>query len=148
MSITKIEMEGIYNPPAPETRVLLLLKVHYNDQVYDWQIFAPLETSDWAEFLEENKTKIQNQIDAKESEWQALDPKTKTIDDGFGESVVIPIDKAEIVRADIPDYYAKRRVEYPPIGDQLDALWKGVDSPEFADVMNKIQEVKHKYPKV
>lgn len=147
MDITKIEMEGIYNPPAPETRVLLLLKVHYNDQIYDWQIFAPIETSNWAEFLEENKIKIQNQIDSKENEWQNLEPKTKIISDPFGEEIVVPIEKSEIVRPDIPDYYSKRRAEYPPIGDQLDALWKGVDSPEFTDIMNKIQEIKQKYPK-
>lgn len=148
MSITKIEMKGIYNPPAPEIRVLVLIDVHYNDQIYDWQIFAPVETSDWVTFLEENKTKIQTQIDIKETEWQNLEPKTKTIEDEFGGQTVVAIDKSEIVRSDIPDYYAKRRAEYPPIGDQLDALWKGVDSPEFAAVMNKIQEVKQKYPKV
>lgn len=147
MEITKIEMEGIYNPPAPENRVLLLLKVHYNEQIYDWQIYAPLTTSDWAAFLEANKTKIKNQIDTKEAEWAALDPKTKVIEDEFGQETTVEIQKNEIVKADIPDYYAKRREEYPPIGDQLDALWKGVDSPEFSIVMSKIQEVKNKYPK-
>lgn len=147
MAITKIEMKGIYNPPAPETRVLLLLDVHYNDSVYDWQIFAPIETSDWAAFLEENKSKIQTQIDNKELEWENLDPKTKVVEDPLGGQTIIPIEKSEIVKADIPDYYAKRRAEYPAIGDQLDALWKGVDSPEFADVMLKIQQVKEKYPK-
>lgn len=148
MAIQKIEMKGIYNPPAPETRVLLLLDVYYNKQVYDWQIFAPLETTDWATFLNENKLKIQTQIDNKELEWQNLDPKTRIIEDASsGEQTSIPIDKSEIVRADIPDYYAKRRSEYPAIGDQLDALWKGVDSPEFVAVMDKIQQVKQKYPK-
>jgi hypothetical protein len=43
------------------------------------------------------------------------------------------------------EYKAKRRVEYPSIGDQLDALFHaGVFPPEMAA---KIQEIKNKYPK-
>jgi hypothetical protein len=38
-----------------------------------------------------------------------------------------------------------RRVEYPSIGDQLDALWKGGDAA--AEMLAKIQAVKAKYPK-
>jgi hypothetical protein len=57
----------------------------------------------------------------------------------------VPIEKSEIVRPDIPDYYAKRRAEYPPIGDQLDALWKGDEAQ--ADMFDRIAAVKTKYPK-
>lgn len=47
-------------------------------------------------------------------------------------------------KAEVP-YDMGRRMEYPPIGDQLDALFKaGVFPPEMAA---KIQEVKDKYPK-
>jgi len=35
--------------------------------------------------------------------------------------------------------------EYPPIGDQLDALWKGGDAA--AEMLAKVQAVKTKYPK-
>jgi hypothetical protein len=43
------------------------------------------------------------------------------------------------------EYRAKRRIEYPSIGDQLDALFRaGVFPPEMAA---KIQEIKNKYPK-
>ncbi len=43
--------------------------------------------------------------------------------------------------------YARNRVsEYPPIGDQLDALFKAGVFP--ADMAAKIQAVKDKYPKV
>jgi hypothetical protein len=42
-------------------------------------------------------------------------------------------------------YKAKRSVEYPPIGDQLDALWKGGDAA--AEMLATIQAVKAKYPK-
>ena len=42
-------------------------------------------------------------------------------------------------------YKEKRLAEYPPIGDQLDALWKGGD---FAvEMLAKVQAVKVKYPK-
>jgi len=43
-------------------------------------------------------------------------------------------------------YKEKRLVEYPPIGDQLDALWKGGDAA--AEMLAKVQAVKTKYPKV
>jgi hypothetical protein len=43
-------------------------------------------------------------------------------------------------------YKEKRIGEYPPIGDQLDALWKGGDAA--AEMLAKVQAVKTKYPKV
>ena len=43
--------------------------------------------------------------------------------------------------------YSEKRVgEYPPIGDQLDALWKGGAAAE--EMLVKVQAVKNKYPKV
>jgi hypothetical protein len=42
-------------------------------------------------------------------------------------------------------YIAKRAAEYPTIGDQLDALWKGGDAA--AEMLAKVQAVKTKYPK-
>ena len=42
-------------------------------------------------------------------------------------------------------YIAKRVAEYPSIGDQLDALWKGGDAA--AEMLAKVQAVKTKYPK-
>ena len=42
-------------------------------------------------------------------------------------------------------YKAKRVAEYPSIGDQLDALWKG--GAEAEAMLVKVQAVKQKYPK-
>ena len=42
-------------------------------------------------------------------------------------------------------YKAKRAADYPPIGDQLDALWKGGDAA--VEMLTKVQAVKTKYPK-
>jgi hypothetical protein len=42
-------------------------------------------------------------------------------------------------------YREQRAVEYPLIGDQLDALWKGGDAA--ADMLAQIRSVKAKYPK-
>lgn len=57
---------------------------------------------------------------------------------------------AEITRLqaeyDAKEYARKRAPEYPPIGDQLDALFKAGAFP--ADMAAKIQAVKDKYPKV
>ena len=42
-------------------------------------------------------------------------------------------------------YKPKRQAEYPSIGDQLDALWKGGSAAEA--MLAQIQAVKTKYPK-
>ena len=42
-------------------------------------------------------------------------------------------------------YIDLRVAEYPPIGDQLDALWKGGDAA--AEMLVIVQAVKTKYPK-
>ena len=42
-------------------------------------------------------------------------------------------------------YSEYRQSEYPAIGDQLDALWKGGDAA--AEMLAKVQAVKAKYPK-
>ena len=44
------------------------------------------------------------------------------------------------------DYKSKRSMEYPSIGDQLDALYKAGVFP--ADMAAKIKAVKDKYPKI
>lgn len=46
---------------------------------------------------------------------------------------------------DTRTYADKRRGEYPAIGDQLDALWKGGDAA--AEMLAAVQAVKAKYPK-
>jgi hypothetical protein len=43
------------------------------------------------------------------------------------------------------EYQRDRKPEYPPIGDQLDALWKGGDAA--TEMLAKVQAVKEKYPK-
>ena len=66
---------------------------------------------------------------------------------------VAPVTDAEIAAEvtrlqaeyDAKEYARKRAPEYPPIGDQLDALFKAGAFP--ADMAAKIQAVKDKYPK-
>jgi hypothetical protein len=43
------------------------------------------------------------------------------------------------------DYAQRRKEEYPDIGEQLDALWKGGDAAE--SMRQKILAVKEQYPK-
>jgi hypothetical protein len=52
------------------------------------------------------------------------------------------------------DYASYRMHEYPPIGDQLDALWKlimanqdKIDLAAAAPLLSAVQAVKEKYPK-
>jgi hypothetical protein len=144
---SEISLEGIQSVGGNEDRALALLKVTYNDNVYDWKIYVP-SNANLSEFLEQSKSRIEAQIDAKEAEWAALDPKTRSYTDPFtGEQTVSDIQKEEIVHPDIPDYYALRRNEYPSLGEQLGAIWKGPEHSDYVDMMNKIQSVKEKYPK-
>ena len=60
---------------------------------------------------------------------------------------IVEYDKAAVeayVKAN--KYKELRAREYPSIGDQLDALWKGGDAA--AEMLAKVQAVKTKYPKV
>lgn len=48
----------------------------------------------------------------------------------------------------ISDYAEKRREEYPPIEDQLDAIWKHLATmPNPPPMLAQIQAIKSKYPK-
>lgn len=42
-------------------------------------------------------------------------------------------------------YAESRALEYPPIKEQLDALWKGGDAQE--EMRQKVTAIKDKYPK-
>lgn len=80
----------------------------------------------------------------------ALYPNVVTVDDTDGamdkngNKVEIDMDAVN-AWVDPNAYKAKRIAEYPPIGDQLDALWKGGDAA--AEMLTIVQAVKAKYPK-
>ena len=79
-----------------------------------------------------------------------LYPNVVTFDDTAGafdaEGNKVEINLATVNAWVDPDTYKYNRVkEYPAIGDQLDALWKGGDAA--AEMLAKVQAVKTKYPK-
>jgi hypothetical protein len=81
---------------------------------------------------------------------RAIYPQAVIIDDGTGafdkDGNKVEIDLALVNAWQDPDAYKFARVrEYPSIGDQLDALWKGGDAA--AEMLAKVQAVKVKYPK-
>jgi hypothetical protein len=80
-----------------------------------------------------------------------LYPTVVTVDDTAGafdaQGNQVEIDLAAVNAWVDPEAYKYSRVaEYPPIGDQLDALWKGGDAA--AEMLAKVQAVKVKYPKL
>lgn len=80
----------------------------------------------------------------------ALYPNVVTVDDGTGafdaQGNQVEIDLTAVnAWVDPNAYKAKRAAEYPPVGDQLDALWKGGDAA--AEMLATVQAVKAKYPK-
>lgn len=137
-----ISLEGLQSGVTGEDRAIAILKVEHNSQTYDWMTFVPPDT-DLATYIAASEARIKTEIDAKEALW-AASPKMREIE-GINGTETVAIDKSEIVCADNPDYYAKRRAEYPALGDQLDAVWKGDDA--MAAMAAKIAAVKAKYPK-
>ena len=57
--------------------------------------------------------------------------------------------EAEVARLqaeyNIKEYQRQRAPEYPSIGDQLDAIWKGGDA--YDAMLAKVMAIKDKYPK-
>lgn len=142
-----IGLKGLYTPPAPENRDIAYLEVVHNGQTYDWLAYIP-QGQNVADSLAAIEASVYADIDAKEAKWAALEPKTKTVLNPLTmQEETVNIQKEEIVKADSPDYYALRRNEYPPIGDQLGAIAKGLDSSEYQAILAKIAEIKAKYPK-
>lgn len=141
-----ITITGLMTPGPPEDRAIAYLEVEYNNNTYNWQIYIP-NNANLQDFIDANSTKIYQDIAAKEIVWANLDPKTRVIETPDG-PVEVAINKSEIVKPTVPDYYALRRSEYPSLGDQLDALWKGENSNEFVNMVAKIQSIKDKYPKI
>ena len=80
----------------------------------------------------------------------ALYPNVVTIDDTAGafdkDGNKVTIDEVAVNSWVDPNAYKhQRQSEYPPIGDQLDALFHAGVFPD--DMADKIQAVKNKYPK-
>jgi len=141
-----IRLTGIYTPPPPETRNLGYVEVDYDGNIYQWQLYIPNDV-DLSTYVEAAADRVKAEIDTKEAEWAAA-PKSRTIEDPFGDGwSTVDIQKEEIVKPEIPDYYAKRRDAYPPMGEQLGAIFKGVDSADFQTLLAQIQAVKEMYPK-
>ncbi len=80
----------------------------------------------------------------------ALYPQVTYIQDDLGafdaEGNQVEVDLVAVNAWVNPEAYKyQRAAEYPPIADQLDALWKGGDAA--AEMLAKVQAVKNKYPK-
>jgi hypothetical protein len=142
-----VELKGIFTPPAPETRDIAHIEVVHNGNTYNWMVYTT-QGVDIADSLASMETRIYAEIDYKEAQWAALEPKTRIeLNRITMEETVVDIAKEEVVKPDYPDYYALRRNEYPVMGDQLGGISKGIDSVEYQDILTKIQAVKDKYPK-
>ena len=143
-----ITLEGLRSGiGGNEDRALADIKVVYNSLTYNWQVYIPRGVTGLDAYIESIKPNIELDIDNKEAAWAALTPKTRQIEmpPGSGNFITVDIQKEEIVHADVPDYAATRRNQYPPIGEQLDALWKGPLSPEYNSLEDEIETIKNTY---
>lgn len=70
--------------------------------------------------------------------------RAKWVGEWVYEDAPVPVFEPEPPKLELT-YAEKRSLEYPIIGDQLDALWKGGDSA--AEMRATVMAVKAKYPK-
>lgn len=145
--MTTLSLEGLITVGGDEDRALALIDVNYNGELYHWKRYVP-KGADLQQFLIDVVPSIESEISYKENIWEQLTPKTENIEDPItGEITIRNIEKDEIVKPDVPDYYALRRNAYPLLSDQMGALYKGVDSQEYIDIQQKVADVKLQYPK-
>jgi len=128
-----VEVKSLYTPGGKEDRIVAYVEVTIDNVVYEWKAYVPVDRAP-QEYVEEIEAKLVAEIQAKDAEWIAIKDSTE-------------VTKEEIVKPDETDYYAARVAEYPSIESQLDALWKGVGSPEYQAMLDIINAIKAKYPK-
>lgn len=88
--------------PTLSGRLLIYVDIIYNDNLYNWAIYIP-KNQNVDEYLINNATNIENDIENKEILWSNM-PHTKIIFDHFlNKDVEIEIKKEEIVKPTIPD---------------------------------------------
>lgn len=143
----KIEFVGISSGDDIDERTCVLFKIEKDNETFEWNVrISPEYVGSIQDFIDKNKDKILLDFENKINVWNNLNPKTREIDSAItGKKIVVPITKEEIVKPVYPDYYLKRKLEYPKIEDQLDAFWKGNDF--IQEMSNKILNIKQKYPK-
>jgi hypothetical protein len=124
-----LEIKGIVSNLLNDERLKVIVGVPIADANYDWFVLVPPE-QDWQAYVAENEAVIIADVTAKIAEWETTDKET-------------PL--ADYVQPEYPDYWAHRKNEYPSIGQQLDALWKG--GQEASAMKATVQSVKDKYPK-
>lgn len=155
--MNSITLSGIQeSSDFDDNRLIIYLTITYatgtfeGENVYenfDWFIrMPPSYGGSFNDYIIANEQAIYNDLAAKIQQWNDLDPKTREIPDPFGgEPTIVPITREEIVCPTYPDYYVNRAREYPTLGDQLDAYWKGgVDRDHMKAT---IDAIKAKYPK-
>ena len=143
MAIT-INLTGITGSPDG-IRTLAYVDVTYNANTYPWKVFVPPNV-DLMTYINSRSDNIQAQIDAKEAIWANTNP-IQVITRFDGSNTTHTLTKNDIVRPDDEDYYIKRLKTYPSIADQLDAIFKGVNSNEFISMANTMKAIKTIYGK-
>lgn len=145
----EIKLLALETPPEPETRLLAHVEVTLADQVYDWRVYIPPSVTDRDAYLIQKLPEIVAEIQALESHWEQIkDTPLPDNLDPFQTNTGPQFPRREdVIKPQIPDYYALRRDSYPSLGEQLDAIWKGVNHPDWQRIQTLIQEVKARYPK-
>jgi hypothetical protein len=93
------------NQPTKTNRQLVAIDIKYNDNDYNWVIYAPLVSGDaMSDYISMVSNIIKSDIDKKEADW-VNHPKTEEIIDPLtGETQTVDIPKDRVVHPTIPDY--------------------------------------------
>jgi hypothetical protein len=141
-----IKLRGIGPSTHDDDRTLLIIEVTLEGETLEWEYrIPPSIKSNFDDYLQSKANDIFTDIQTKKAEWELLTPKTREISLPGKETITVPIERNEIVKPTYPDYYVLRAREYPPLKDQLDAIFKG--GAELQNMQDLVQSIKSKYPK-
>jgi hypothetical protein len=145
--MNSITLTAVGQSTYHDDRTPLFLEVVYTDETYNWFLrMPPTYEGSFNTYIASKEQAVYDDIEAKLQIWNNLDPKTRVIEGNTPEeTIIVDIQKEEIVCPTYPDYYVKRAMEYPTPANQLDAYWKG--GADRDAMQAKIEAIKVKYPK-
>jgi hypothetical protein len=132
-----------------DDRSLAEVEVNYNNNIYNWKIYIPSNTSDLSSYLSSVESSVFEDIQEKENAWSSMSEEDKiinSIDPETEQTITYVLKKEDVVKPKIPDNYSIRKSLYPSVGEQLDAYWAGPGTTKYQNMLEKIKNIKESYP--
>jgi hypothetical protein len=143
-----VEITGISDNLINDERLKVYIDVTVSAGTFKWFVLVPPD-QDLQTYIFDNEISITADVQKKVDSWEEggkdiiIVPNNPMM--GGTETVERKITIYDYVQPDYPDYWVHRKLAYPPIGQQLDAMWKGGQDAAMMEAL--IKAIKEKYPK-